>query len=385
MGIWWGSSQTGYQLAGEEKLHLTYPTTSPSGIADNEWLSGQLNHLTREQESKFLEFKHLCEEEGYFVPRRDGKEADYDNAMLLRFLRAKKFQVKNALSQFRVAQTWQRDHAIKTFYSEMDVDCYEDSRRMFAQWTGRRDHQGRPIYVFPLRHLTKEKMEAYISKMSSSTAPTEETPSIPTKIPGHLLAFHALYENLLDFVMPLCSQLPRPHMEIPVSASTHIIDVTGLTLRHFLEIKRYLQGGSLLATTHYPETLSRIFIIGAPPVLRTAWGFIKQWVDPETFSKIFILSPAEVPRTLLEYMPASSLPQQYGGTLKWEWGDMPDLDESARKLAPGLYQRVGDGCAEYVKGPVIWSGDSIQVLGTIAGKKREIIIPLHTTEESTSV
>jgi hypothetical protein len=63
---------------------------------------------------------------------------------------------------------------------------------------------------------------------------------------------------------------------------------------------------------------------------------------------------------------------------------MPNLDRSAKKLAPGLYQGGSGGSAEYIKGPVLWSRDSIQVLGTVAGERREFTIPLESLDESTA-
>ncbi|KAI9037574.1 SEC14 family lipid-binding protein [Aspergillus affinis] len=342
----------------------------------SDWLRGQLFHLTQKQECTLHEFKHLCKLKGLCVPDdgTDQDEEEFDNAMLLRFLRANKFQLHDAVDQFQAVSRARAEHEIEAVYRRMDVDCYEESRKMFAQWTGRRDHRGLPVYVFPLQYLTKEKMDAYISKMSSSS-------SASGQIPGPLVAFHALYENLLHFVLPLCSRLPRPHPEVPITASTHIIDMTGLTLKQFLDIKRYLQAASELATAHYPETLGRVFIIGAPPALRVAWRFVKQWLDPETLSKICIFSPAEMQqRCLFKYMPETSIPVEYGGTLDWKWGDMPVLDEPGRALAGGLYsfQKVGGSQTEvFVEGPVVWSrGGGMEVVGTVEGRRRERVIPL---------
>ncbi|KAL2828387.1 hypothetical protein BDW59DRAFT_143044 [Aspergillus cavernicola] len=91
----------------------------------------------------------------------------------------------------------------------------------------------------------KEKMEAYMSKTSSASALPPPSPLPPfsasRQISGPLVAFHALYENMLHFVLPLCSRLPGPHTEVPITASTHIIDMTGLTLKQFLDIKRYFR------------------------------------------------------------------------------------------------------------------------------------------------
>ncbi|KAE8334516.1 hypothetical protein BDV24DRAFT_170107 [Aspergillus arachidicola] len=398
MVLLWRRSLAAQPPLVDEKSASNYRKNSSRPDTETEWMVGQLNHLTLEQESKFLKFQDQCKEYGYSKSQDEDQFVEYERATLLRFLRAQKFDIEKALQQLRDAYKWQTEHDIKSFYQSMDVELYESSRQMFSQWTGRRDTQGLPLYVFPLKNLTKETMEAYVSKMSPFSK-TSSWSSEPTS--GHLIAFHALYENMLDFVMPFCDRLERPHMEVPVTASTHIIDLDGVTLRQFLDIKRYLQGASLLATKHYPETLGHIFvsplddnvrsflrpvlgngpdlnkILGAPPIFRTAWEIVKNWVDPGTLSKISILSPSESRQTLLNYIEPSSLPEQYGGTLNWKWGDMPNLDDAGRSLTPSLYQNNGSGHDQFIKGPMIFKQDAIEGLGTIEGKKRRVVIPVN--------
>lgn len=101
-------------------------------------------------------------------------------------------------------------------------------------------------------------MAAYNATMENpeATAETHKSSSVPQR----LLRLFALYENLLNFVMPLCSQLPRPHPETPIVASTNIVDVGGVGLKQFWNLKGHMQDASVLATAHYPETLDRIFV-----------------------------------------------------------------------------------------------------------------------------
>lgn len=75
-----------------------------------------------------------------------------------------------------------------------------------------------------------------------------------------MLPLFALYHNLLNFVLPLCSSLERPRPEVPVTNSTNIVDISGVSLRQFWNLKAHMQDASVLATAHYPETLDRIFV-----------------------------------------------------------------------------------------------------------------------------
>ncbi|KAJ9218032.1 hypothetical protein DTO166G4_423 [Paecilomyces variotii] len=364
------------------------PQASARQANSEAWLAGHLNHLTNEQESALRDFKKLCEEKGYYTPvkaegEEEGGKGTHDDATLLRFLRARKFDINAAFQQFKDTEEWRKDNKIEALYENIDVESYDEARRMYPQWTGRRDRRGIPVYVFAIRHLDSKAMAAYTSKVSHST--TAETHKSST-VPARLLRLFALYENLLRFVMPLCSQLPRPNPETPIVTSTNIVDVSGVGLRQFWNLKGHMQDASVLATAHYPETLDRIFLIGAPSFFPTVWGWIKRWFDPVTTSKIFILSADEVKPTLTSFMPLSSIPKKYGGELDWEWGDLPNLDEPARELIGALETQAenNNGKPGFLKGPVLFKGDKIEVLGSEGGEPRRREIPVGKKTDTTN-
>lgn len=126
----------------------------------------------------------------------------------------------------------------------------------YPQWTGRRDRRGIPVYVFEIRHLNSKEMANYNNTMTTGTPETHKSSTVPAR----LLNLFALYENLLNFVMPLCSALSRPNPETPIVTSTNIVDVSGVGLKQFWNLKGHMQDASVLATAHYPETLDRIFV-----------------------------------------------------------------------------------------------------------------------------
>lgn len=142
-------------------------------------------------------------------------------------------------------------------YDTIDVAAYESSRRLYPQWTGRRDRRGIPIYLFEIAHLDIKSVAAYekAEVYSRARAP-------PSAKEGRLLRLFALYENLTRFTQPLCSQLADREWvgRTPITLSTNIVDVTGVTLKQYWNLKGHMQAASELATAHYPETLDRIFV-----------------------------------------------------------------------------------------------------------------------------
>jgi hypothetical protein len=49
-----------------------------------------------------------------------------------RFLRAYNLDVNKAINRFRAVQDWRVEHAISKCYLRMDVQCYEDYRKMVS-------------------------------------------------------------------------------------------------------------------------------------------------------------------------------------------------------------------------------------------------------------
>lgn len=97
------------------------------------------------------------------------------------------------------------------------------------------------------------------------------------------------------------------------------------------------------------------------------WGWIKRWFDPVTVSKIFILGKAEVKPTLERFMDPKDIPTQYGGQLEFKWGDLPHLDDEAKKA---LEQ---DGNSGWITGPCLWLDHKRVVVGSENGKLRRSV------------
>ncbi len=111
-----------------------------------------------------------------------------------------------------------------------------------------------PLYVFEIRHLDSKTITNY----EQSAGETYSKAHVDGKTSPKLLRLFALYENLTRFAQPLCTEMAdRDHIEAPITLSTNIVDVSGVSLRQFWNLKSHMQAASQLATAHYPETLDR--------------------------------------------------------------------------------------------------------------------------------
>ncbi|KAL9091327.1 MAG: hypothetical protein Q9165_004961 [Trypethelium subeluteriae] len=333
--------------------------------------SGHLGHLSSNQQAALGNFKTLCQEKGYYKPAEASAKAlpSHDDETLLRYLRARKFVPQEAFTQFKDTEDWRKNNQLEELYESIDVNEYDQTRRLYPQWTGRRDKRGMPLYVFEVAHLDSKNIAAY-------EASTSKAPQITSKVPAKMLRLFALYENMCRFVLPLCSAVPnRPHQETPISQSNNIVDISRVGLKQFWNLKNHMQDASTLATAHYPETLDRIFIIGAPSFFPTVWGWIKRWFDPITVSKIFILSNANMKSTLEQYIDSENIPKKYGGKLDYEFGMMPVLEPAIQNSLKWSSESASSSQKTLPTGPIRWqegpNGEmEAMAVGSVNGKPR---------------
>lgn len=107
--------------------------------------------------------------------------------------------------------------------------------------------------MFEVAPLNSKNIAAYEKQLANSKTTIPNIANKNTRL-------FALYESLTNFYTPLCSMVPRSYPETPVSQSNNIVDIGGVGLKQFWNLKGHMQDASVLATAHYPETLDRIFV-----------------------------------------------------------------------------------------------------------------------------
>ncbi|KAK3677296.1 hypothetical protein LTR78_002834 [Recurvomyces mirabilis] len=359
-------------------------------VESYQWPTGHVGHLSANQQSSLTAFKTLCEQNGYYTPATlDGRTpATHDEETLLRYLRARKFLPQEAFKQFKDTEDWRKENQLDRLYETIDVQEYDRTRRVYPQWTGRRDKRGIPLYVYQVSQVDAKDVSAHgkdnktsrSSSMSTTATGTSGTPDTPPR----MLRLFALYENLCRFVLPLCSAMPdRSHAETPISQSNNIVDISKVSMAKFWSLRNHMSEASTLATAHYPETLDRIFVVGAPGFFSTVWGWAKNWFDPITVSKIFILNDKTMLATLEKYIDRDNIPKKYGGNLDWTFGDMPSLEDGIANNLRWKEDIRHKGHRTLPIGPIRWQydaeGDLVAIaIGSENGKPRSrVLAGLH--------
>ncbi|KAF8073450.1 CRAL/TRIO domain-containing protein [Lyophyllum atratum] len=287
---------------------------TPLAASQYDFFSGHLGHLSAAQQEALETFKTNLAKAKLYTPPTDLSNASHDEPTLLRFLRARGFVPGAAEKQFSDTEKWRKEHDVDNLYNTFDPVEFHSAKRFYPRWTGRRDKNGLPLYVYRL----------------ASLAPLQkELDAVPLERRYQRIV--ALYETMVRFAFPLCSHLPHPSQSTPISSTSTIIDLEGVSISSMWHLRNHLQEASRLATANYPETLSTIAIVNSPSFFPTIWGWIKGWFDEGTRHKIHVLGKDPGPK-LRDLVDARNLPKQYGGELEWKFDDEPSLDDDAKAV-----------------------------------------------------
>ncbi|CAG1999759.1 unnamed protein product [Fusarium graminearum] len=218
--------------------------------------------------------------------------ADHPDTTLLRFLRARDFDVVKAVDMFVSSINWREERQVqKTIIGGgeavgLKTSLTPDEEAFMAQYRSGKsyvrgtDKDNQPVYVIRVRlhdphKQTTEAMETYV----------------------------------LHNIETLRMMARAPNDKVCL-----IFDLSGFGLRNMdFHVVKFLID---VLETRYPETLGVVLVHNAPFVFWGVWTVIKHWLDPVVASKVHFTSGA---KGLLKFIPKNNLQKSYGGDDPWEY------------------------------------------------------------------
>ena len=224
---------------------------------------------------------------------------DHPDALLLRFLRARKWDVHAALVMLISTMHWrsQEMHVDDDVMARGEMHALRESKasgaaekkegadfmaqlRMGKSYLHGCDKDGRPLCVVRVRlHKQGEQSEKSLERFTVYTIETAR-------------------------------MLLRP----PVDTATIVFDMTDFTMANmdYTPVKFMIK----CFEANYPESLGSVLVYKSPWLFQGIWKIIRGWLDPVVAAKVHFASNVD---ELSEWIPKAQIPAELGGAEQWRY------------------------------------------------------------------
>ncbi|KAL3637572.1 Phosphatidylinositol/phosphatidylcholine transfer protein sfh13 [Castilleja foliolosa] len=219
------------------------------------------------------------------------KHDDYHT--LLRFLKARDFDISKTIQMWEEMLNWRREYGADTILEGFEFEELEEVLQYYPQGYHGVDREGRPVYIERLG-------KAHPSKLMRIT-------SIERYLKYHVQEF----ERAINEKFPACSIAAKTR----ICSTTTILDVQGLGVKNFtVTAASLLSAMAKIDNSYYPETLHRMYVVNAGTGFKKVlWPAAQKFLDAKTIAKIHVLDPKSLGK-LLEVIDPSQLPDFLGGS-----------------------------------------------------------------------
>jgi len=254
-------------------------------ITSNPKATGFWNDLNTSQYETLTKFKQRILN-SKLLPNLDA----FDDLYLLRFCRARKFDLEKTFLMFSNFIQWRIDNQVDTIETFQFPELLE-VKKYYIHGYHKTDKLGRPIYI-------EQTCKLNVTELFKATS--EE----------RLVKYYVKeYEKLLKVRFPSCSK----EKGTLIDRSLTIMNVEGIGLSLLVgQTKKFLKLAADIAQDYYPEMLGTMFLINSSFAFNLVWSVAKGFIDAKTVAK-FNLEKSKYQPKLLELVDEENLPSFFGG------------------------------------------------------------------------
>lgn len=271
---------------------------------------------------------------------------DHPDALLLRFLRARKWDVEKALIMMISTMHWRLDEM------HVDEDIVKHGELGALQHISSGDAQSKNDEDF----LTQLRMgKSFLHGLDK-----EGRPMCFVRVRLHKQGEQTTesLERFTVYTIETARMLLRP----PIDTATIVFDMTDFSMANmdYTPVKFMIK----CFEANYPESLGTVLVYKAPWVFNAIWSIIRGWLDPVVAGKVHFAKNID---ELSTYIPKTQIPTELGGDEKWEYHYVEPVpgendrmkDEGARRECEGERKGMVD---KYEKMVLDWvhAGDAAE-------------------------
>lgn len=274
-------------------------------------------------------------------------KADHPDNLMLRFLRARKWVVADALKMLGEALAWRVEFDVESLTRRGELGALLDNDdELLLQFRSKKayqygvDKKGRPIvHVRPNFHDP-----------------------------------HAQSEKTMEHFTVLIIEQARLFLRDPVDTAAVIFDLSKFSLANmdYAAVKFIIK----CFEASYPESLGFILIHKAPWIFQGIWNIIKNWIDPVVAAKISFTRNHD---DMAKFIDDKYIPKDLGGKREYEYQYVePEEDENdAQKDTETRDKLLEEGYQmyrEFEKLVVDWiRADTDQSSNDIQARKNDLV------------
>ncbi|CAL8333512.1 unnamed protein product [Lota lota] len=309
---------------------------TPDDKLDADYIKRYLGDLTPLQESCLIRLRKWLQE--------THKEKIPKDEHILRFLRARDFNMDKARETLCQSLTWRKQHQVDYL-----LETWTSPQVLHDYYTGdwhHHDRDGRPLYVLRLGQMDTKGLVRALGEES--------------------LLRHVLSIN--EEGLRRCEENTKVFGR-PISCWTCLVDLEGLNMRHLWRpgVKALLRIIEVVEA-NYPETLGRLLILRAPRVFPVLWTLVSPFIDENTRKKFLIYAGNDYqgPGGLLDYIDKDIIPDFLGGEC------MCEVPEGG--LVPKSMYRTTEEMEN--EGVRLWNETIYQSASIFKGAPHELLIQI---------
>ncbi len=233
-------------------------------------------------------------------------KSDHPDALLLRFLRARKWDVQRALVMLISTMRWRS----KDIHVDDDIMRSGEGGALADSMSG--------------DHFAKREGEDFLAQLRNGKSflhgvDKEGRPLCFVRVRLHKQGEQSerAMERYTVFVIETARLVLRP----PVETATILFDMSSFTLSNmdYAPLKFMIK----IFEANYPESLGAVLVHKAPWVFQGIWSIIKGWLDPVVAAKVHFTKSVE---DLEHFIPRSQIVKELGGDEDWDYRYIEPLE-----------------------------------------------------------